>query len=440
MKNFISNNIGLKLLSLLLALLLWLTVMNVEDPTVTKTISDIPVQIVNDDVIKSRGYGYTIESGEKLDIRIKGRRSVVDHITADDFTATADFSSVSSMKMVPIEVNCTDEHAAEMTWTARTDSMAIILENEETASKSIRLDKTGDVKEGYYLYECSTDTSLVSVKGAESQVANVKEVVAQVDISGLKDSTDMELPVYAVNSEGERIDAKKITLVPDTIKVHITINPIKEVPLSVRTNGEPAQYHYIGEIEYAPQQIQVTAEAEVLEKLTALEVDVSVDDSEEDIEKQVNLEEYIERYYRNLGLKVVDQNTTMGIKVPIIKMEEQSLEIKPEDIVLTGTDDENFEYTVSMGWLSKILVRGKAEEMTNIEASDFNLYVDVTGIVEGSYSLDVRSNYMGSLVIEPGKMNVSIVEKEHAPVNVQEEGQQGELHTDDQTGNQTGEF
>ena len=380
------------------------------------------------------------ESGEKLDIRIKGRRSVVDRITADDFTATVDFSSVSSMKMVPIEVNCTDEHAAEMTWTARTDSMAIILENEETASKSIRLDRNGDVKEGYYLYECSTDTSLVSVKGAESQVANVKEVVAQVDISGLKDSADMELPVYAVDPNGERIDAKKITLTPDTIKVHITIYPIKEVPLSVKTYGEPAQYHYIGDIEYAPQQIQVTAESDVLEKLTALEVDVSVDDAEEDIEKQVNLEEYIERYYRNLGLKVVDQNTTMGIKVPIVKMEEQSLEIKPEDVVLTGTDDENYTYAVSMGWLSKILVRGKAEEMTNIEASDFNLYVDVTGIVAGSYSLDVRSNYMGSLMIEPGKMNVNITEKLHAPVNDQEEGQQDGQNTDDQTGNQTGVF
>ena len=105
MKNFISNNIGLKLLSVLLALLLWLIVMNVEDPAVTRTISDIPVQIINDDVIKSRGYGYTVESGEKVDIRVKGRRSVIDGITTDDFIATADFNSVSSMKMVPIEVN-----------------------------------------------------------------------------------------------------------------------------------------------------------------------------------------------------------------------------------------------------------------------------------------------------------------------------------------------
>ena len=51
MKDFFTKNIGLKLLSVLLALLLWLTVMNVEDPAVTVTISDVPVQIVNREVI-----------------------------------------------------------------------------------------------------------------------------------------------------------------------------------------------------------------------------------------------------------------------------------------------------------------------------------------------------------------------------------------------------
>ena len=133
MKKFISNNIGLKLLSVLLALLLWFSVMNIEDPTVTKTISDIPVTIVNDDVIRSRGYGYIIESGEKIDIRIKGRRSYVDSIDADDFVATADFNSFSSMKMVPIEVTCKYEHESDLEWAAQTDSMASAESRKATA-------------------------------------------------------------------------------------------------------------------------------------------------------------------------------------------------------------------------------------------------------------------------------------------------------------------
>ncbi len=423
MKNIFLHNVGLKLLSALLALLLWLTVMNVEDPTVTATITDIPVQIVNDDVIKSRGYSYNVESGEKVDVKIKGRRSVVDNITAEDFTATADFNAFSSMKMVPIEVNCIDEHATEITWTAKTDSMAIVLEAEDTASKSIRIEREGTVKEGYYLYECTTDTSLVSVKGAASQVANVKEVVAKVDIEGIKDSGDPEIPLYAVDEEGQIIDAKKITLVPDTVTVHLTINPIKEVPLSVYTTGNPGLYYYVGDIEFAPETIKVTATAEVLNNLEKLDVEVKLGNAEEDIESQINLEEYIDQYYRHLGIKVVDSSATMmGIKVPVIKMTEMTLDIKPEDINIIGTD-ESLKYTIQQqmyGFTPKIVVRGKAEELENIEASDFGLFINVTGLGKGSQSIQVECNYDGDLILEPGKVNL-VIEEKPAPTPTENE-------------------
>ena len=424
MKNIFLHNLGLKLLSALLALLLWLTVMNVEDPTVTATITDIPVQIVNDDVIKSRGYGYTVESGEKVDIRIKGRRSVVDNITAEDFVATADFSAFSSMKMVPIEVNCTDEHAAEITWTARTDSMAIVLESEDTASKSIRIDREGSVKEGYYLYECTTDTSLISVKGAASQVANVKEVVAKVDVEGINDSADLEIPVYAVDGDGEIIDAKKLTLVPDTVNVHLVVNPIKEIALNVYTTGNPGLYYYAGDIEYAPETINVTASAEVLNNLEQLDVEVKLANAEKDIESQINLEEYIEQYYRHLGIKVVDSNgAMMGVKIPIIRMTEITLDIKPEDVNIIGTD-EKLKYTIQpqmYGFVPKLVVRGRAEDLENAEASDFGLFINVTGLGKGSFSLQVECNSEGKdMILEPGKVNI-VIEEKPTPTPVENE-------------------
>ena len=407
MKNFISKNIGLKLLSVLLALLLWLIVMNVEDPAVTRTIYDIPVQIINDDVITSRGYRYAVESGEKVDIRVKGRRSVVDGLSAEDFVATADFNSVSSMKMVPIEVRCKDEHESEVTWTARTETMAIILEAEGTVSKSIRIDRGGVVKEGYFLYDCSTETSLVSVKGAESQVANVKEVVAEVKIEGMKDSTEMEVELFAVDSDNVKIDSKKITIVPDTIKVNLKICPIKTVPLNVRAVGTPAEFCYQGEVEFAPAEVQVTAEEAVLANLREIVVDVGVYGASETIEKQINLEEFLESNYKVEGLKLVDQTITMGLKVPILKMEEKTFDLKAEDIELKGKSDQH-TYTTYFNWMSKVVVRGKIGEMTNVEASDFGLYVDVEGLEKGNHSLQVMSDYDGEYVLEIGKINVLV--------------------------------
>ena len=437
MKNLFTQNIGYKILSVVLALLLWLTVMNVEDPAVTQTIEDVPVQIINDDVIKSRGYGYTIESGEKVDIKVKGRRSVVDNITAEDFTAVADFSSFSSMKMVPIEVKCTSSHANDLTFTARTDSMAIKLESELTASKSIRIDRMGEVKEGYYLYDYTTNTGLVSVNGAQSQVEKVKEVVAEVNIEGMKDSGELELDLYAVDSEGEKIDSKKITLVPETITVHLTIYPIKSVPLSVNTVGNPALYHYLGDIEFAPQSVEITGEEEVLKDLETIDVDVDILGVSADVEEQINLEEYLEEKYGSKILKLVDQTKTMGVKVHILAMEEKRFDLAAENIELTGKDEEKYTYVLTSNPSSNLVVRGKTENMVNIELSDFVLTVEVGGLEPGTYSMDIKNEYKGDQLIREelevltGKIDLVISEVYKEP----EKPENGEGPDDNQSEN-----
>ena len=62
--NKIYSNIGLKLLSVVLGFLVWLLVLNIDDSAVTRTIRDIPVNLVNTDAITSQNQLYTITSGE----------------------------------------------------------------------------------------------------------------------------------------------------------------------------------------------------------------------------------------------------------------------------------------------------------------------------------------------------------------------------------------
>ena len=52
--NKIYSNIGLKLLSVVLGFLVWLLVLNIDDSAVTRTIRDIPVNLVNTDAITSQ--------------------------------------------------------------------------------------------------------------------------------------------------------------------------------------------------------------------------------------------------------------------------------------------------------------------------------------------------------------------------------------------------
>ena len=45
------NNWGLKILSFLLAVMLWLIVVNIDDPVTTQTFNNIPVAVTNAEVL-----------------------------------------------------------------------------------------------------------------------------------------------------------------------------------------------------------------------------------------------------------------------------------------------------------------------------------------------------------------------------------------------------
>ena len=46
----LTNNWGLKLIAILFALILWFAVINIDDPVVSETFKNVPVQIMNTEV------------------------------------------------------------------------------------------------------------------------------------------------------------------------------------------------------------------------------------------------------------------------------------------------------------------------------------------------------------------------------------------------------
>ena len=94
-KKNIFDNIGLKLLALLIAFLMWFVVMNYEDGVITKTISGIPVEMINGESIIANGNLYNVTDGETVEVIVRGPRSIVENLEANDFVASADLSHLS---------------------------------------------------------------------------------------------------------------------------------------------------------------------------------------------------------------------------------------------------------------------------------------------------------------------------------------------------------
>ena len=91
MKKKLIDNLSLKLVSVVLAIICWFVVMNISDYVMTVRIYDIPVEEINGEVLSGLDKVYDIVSGDTVDMIVKGRRSVVSKLEASDFVATADY-------------------------------------------------------------------------------------------------------------------------------------------------------------------------------------------------------------------------------------------------------------------------------------------------------------------------------------------------------------
>ena len=63
MKSKVMNNFGLKVISLVVAFIVWLVIINTTNPTITKTFTDIPVKVINENVITSLNQVYEVVDG-----------------------------------------------------------------------------------------------------------------------------------------------------------------------------------------------------------------------------------------------------------------------------------------------------------------------------------------------------------------------------------------
>ena len=101
------NNWPLKLLSVVLAAVAWLVIISLADPSDTRTINNIPVKILHEELLSQSGKSYSIEGGDEptASIDVTGPRSVMQELKASDFTATADIEEMIDINgAVPIRV------------------------------------------------------------------------------------------------------------------------------------------------------------------------------------------------------------------------------------------------------------------------------------------------------------------------------------------------
>ena len=150
MQKRITKNLTLKILAFLIAVFLWLIVVNIDDPVDDKTFSNIPVQVTHEEVITDNNNTYQIvDNTQEVNVTVTAQRSVLDKIKAEDIQATADMKELTLRTQVPIEITIKGYAGNYEKATANPTNLQIQIDEEAKNNITITPTTTGTVRGGY---------------------------------------------------------------------------------------------------------------------------------------------------------------------------------------------------------------------------------------------------------------------------------------------------
>ena len=160
--NIFINNIGIKLCSFILAIVVWAIIINIDDPYKTRTFS-VDVETVNESALQSVNKVYEIIEGNTASVKVKGKKSIVDKLDSTDIRATADLSNLSAVNAVPIVPALRKLTSSEVTLEC-TQVLKVSLENRASKQVKVNVITQGTPEEGFTIGECSAKPNMIEEK------------------------------------------------------------------------------------------------------------------------------------------------------------------------------------------------------------------------------------------------------------------------------------
>ena len=322
MKNHkFTDNLGLKIIAIIFAVFLWLIVVNLDNPVSTQTFSEVPVTIINEDIILSAGDTYQVLGEEKVSVVISATRQVRQKLTKEDIVATADIKEMdTSTGLVPIKISI--PNYAGKYESAEAAPRNLQIQREKSGKKVLSLTvSTGDskVRDGYILGDMTVNPDKVTITGPESILDQIDRAVALIDVEGLaKDSEETaKLELYDIS--GNPISQTRLgnNLGEGGITVSVEVLKIKSVPILLTVSGTPAEgYKYTG-YSSEPETVQIYGEKDVIDKIEEIDVPaIDVSEASEPVQKSVNISEYLPK-----DVQLVDEKTANVIVTAMVEEE-----------------------------------------------------------------------------------------------------------------------
>lgn len=243
------GNLPMIILSLLLAILIWLVVAMTLYPSIPKTIENIPLSVdIAGSPAADSGLSVISCDVDTVDVQLVGSRTQIGNLNAENLTAYVDYENVTSTGKKTLSIKVKSDSGINYEVKSITPSTAVVeLDKYDTLPFEVK-PKIPNVKyaEGKTIdpdeFTCEPD--IINITGPSAQLAKISSVYAVSDRNLTLDSSyTLNSDEVQLFSEDEtRIDASSLLFDTSTFTINIPVLTQKTVKPVVQILNAPTDF------------------------------------------------------------------------------------------------------------------------------------------------------------------------------------------------------
>lgn len=378
------NKLLTALLSVGVALLLWLYVVTVVSPNSDGHYNNVPITVQGEAVLQDRGL--MIVSGElpTVSLHLEGNRTDLNKINSSNILIGVDVSGIGEPGRYSLSLTqpyfLSGVPNTAITVLSKSPG-TVTVEVDRRISKPVPVDiqYSGTLPENYMADKENRvlDHETVTISGPQAVVDQIAMARIEVDLEARNDSLSGQYPYTLCNEKGEPVDAKMIVTDVEAVSLTLKIVRVKEVALSVAVTEGGGATAATSVITIDPQVILVSGSDSLLEGLESLELGT------------LDLSELAKDEVLIFPIKL-PEGITNETGVNEVKVDVKFPELTTKELTVTNIQPINIPDGLDVQIITKqleLLLRGPKDAVESVKADNISVTVDFSGEQPGTASV-----------------------------------------------------
>ena len=228
------NSLFLKILSVVIAVGIWLYIVNVADPRRSEEYTNVPIAFIYEGTVPYNNSLMPLVTSRAffVNLRVSGPRTSMMNYSKDKISASLNFNSVAAAGIyeVPISISLGDD---SLTYEILgSDTITLEFVKKSSITLNVDFQSTGNYKTGYSAVEQSVSPSTITVEGPKNVVDTISYAEVLIDVTNADQNISESSDILLLTADRAYVDRTYLSLSSSQATVSVALQYKKSVKIA----------------------------------------------------------------------------------------------------------------------------------------------------------------------------------------------------------------